>query len=198
MGGLSVTLQALEELLQPFARDLAGVAIWSLGLLFLWSGWIKLRAPDRAATAMVEFRVAKTARRELGLLLGSTELALGLLLLVAPGLLVWTTAVAVLLWVFVALIARSLLRGGRFACFCFGEADTKISVITLLRTVVLALMSSLVAWAVARFGAGHSVWGQAALLQLLSAATLIACVALLSKIRQLVTIDARQPGGLGV
>lgn len=198
MGGLSATLRALEELVGPYGYALAGVAVWTLGLLFIWSGSVKLRSPGRAAIAIVEFGAARTARRELGILLGSAELALGLALLFLPGLAFWAAAGAVLLWVFVALIARSLAGGSRFDCFCFGEADAPISAITLLRTTVLAGASTVVAWAAARHGVAHDTWGEAGLLQASSAVTLIGCVVLASKIRRLVTLDARRPTGAGV
>ncbi len=197
MGGLSATLRALEELLGPYGHALAGVAVWTLGLLFVWSGSAKLRSPGRAAIAIVEFGVARTARRELGLLLGSGELVLGLALLFLPGLAVWATAGAFLLWVFVVLIARSLAGGSRFDCFCLGEADAPISAVTLLRTTALAASATVVALTAARYGVGHAVWDDAGLLQATSAVTLIGSVVLTSKIRQLVTLDARRPAGAG-
>lgn len=197
MGGLSATLRALEELLGPYGHALVGVAVWTLGLLFAWSGSAKLRSPGRAAIAIVEFGVARSARRELGFLLGLGELLLGVALVFLPGLTVWATVGAFLLWVFVALIARSLAGGSRFDCFCFGEVDAPISAVTLVRTTALAVSATVVAVSAARSGVGHAVWDDSGLLQATGAVTLIGSVMLISKIRQLVTLDARRPAGAG-
>ena len=52
---------------------------------------------------------------------------------------------ALLLWFFALLIGRSLGTGERFACFCFGDAESQLSRATLLRTAALALLASLLA-----------------------------------------------------
>jgi hypothetical protein len=49
---------------------------------------------------------------------------------------------AVILWIFVFLIARSLTRGERFPCFCFGDPQSNLSVFTLLRSLALAILAS--------------------------------------------------------
>jgi hypothetical protein len=52
-----------------------------------------------------------------------------------------------LLWFFVLLIAKSLFSGEDFSCFCLGDADTRLSRLTLVRTAALALLASALALA---------------------------------------------------
>ena len=75
--------------------------------------------------------------------LAETILALALALGIMPRLSV--AIAALLLWFFALLIGRSLGTGERFACFCFGDAESQLSRATLLRTAALALLASLLA-----------------------------------------------------
>lgn len=120
---------------------LAAAGVWLLAGVFLWSGAVKLRRSRRAALAMVDFGVVRSPRRIHGFLLGGGELSLALLLIVADqaGLVV----AAGLLWIFVVIVARSLAHGGRFSCYCFGDADQPLSWLTLARTGLLAMLATL-------------------------------------------------------
>lgn len=127
--------------LRLVASPLPAVGIWLLVGVFIWSGVVKVRHPRLAALAMTDFGVVRVPRRGYGLFLGSGELALALLLLVTSqaGLVIATG----LLWVFTGAIARSLILGRRFSCFCFGDAEGSLSWSTLARTGLLAVLATL-------------------------------------------------------
>src|SRR3712207_435418 len=122
-----------------------GIGVWVLGIIFTWSGVAKLRRPTLAAMAMMDFGVLRRVRPRLGSALGAAELLLAEFL--ATGVLagIFLPFAAALLWFFALLIARSLLAGEDFACFCFGDGDTRLSGLTLLRTVTLALLATVLA-----------------------------------------------------
>jgi methylamine utilization protein MauE len=54
----------------------------------------------------------------------------------------WAATAA--LAVFAMLIARSLARGERFSCFCFGDSEATLSRLTLARTVALTALGVVV------------------------------------------------------
>lgn len=124
-----------------------GVAIWFLAVVFFWSGIVKLRQPTLAAMAMVDFRVARKVRTTWGFAQGLAETALALALAFGIMLRLSVVIAAILLWFFALLIGRSLRTGDRFACFCFGDAESQLSRVTLLRTAALALLASILALA---------------------------------------------------
>ncbi len=122
-----------------------GIAIWILVIVFMWSGVAKLRQPTLAAMAMVDFGVLRRVRPRLGGALGAAELLVALSLVTGTLPALCMPLTAGLLWFFVLLIAKGLLSGEDFACFCFGDADSRISRLTLFRTATLALLATLVA-----------------------------------------------------
>lgn len=113
--------------------------------MFLLSGIVKLRRPALAAMAIVDFGIGRRVRSALGLALGAAEVALAVLLVASVRLGFWVAAP--LLWLFALLIGRSLLRGERFACFCFGDGETVLSWRTLVRTLSLAVLATIAATA---------------------------------------------------
>lgn len=129
----------LREILSSrSALAVAGVSLPLIGILFLWSGIAKLRDPEAASTAIVHFGVMKSdPGPSWGFLLGAVEAALGIALLLRLGGVATPILGFGLLALFTVLIARSLLRGARFTCACFGSASEVISRITLVRTCVL-------------------------------------------------------------
>jgi hypothetical protein len=133
----------LLELLQH--QDALLTSLWVLVVTFSVSGFMKLRHPFLTAMALVDFRVASRADQRLGMALGVFEVALAIGLASQLFSVATRLVAAVLLWVFVALIARSLSRGESFACFCFGRSDDGLSLRTLARTTFLAAVASLVA-----------------------------------------------------
>lgn len=111
----------------------------SLGWMFLIAGAVKVRRPLLASLTIVDFRLARRAPLATGLLHGVGELALGLWLVsgLAPQLACVVAAITLI--GFVALITRSLHRGDRFPCRCFGDGESELSVATALRTAGLAV-----------------------------------------------------------
>ncbi len=147
MGGFAA-LGTLARVAGEILADPAtsGIARWFLVAIFVVSGLAKVRHPALAALAMVDFGVARRVRPPLGLLVGLAELGLAaaLALGIWAGPLVRPTAIvaAGVLWLFALLIARSLRAGDRFACFCFGESDDRLSALTLVRTAGLAFLAT--------------------------------------------------------
>ena len=94
--------------------------------------------------------------------------------------------------IFVLLIAKSLLSGKDFACFCFGDADSRLSRLTLVRTGALALLASVLAIAPLPYAS----FDQTYLLQAISAAAFVGTIALGSQIAKLLRWN-RDPYGLG-
>jgi hypothetical protein len=118
----------------------SGISVMFLAWIFAWSGGAKIWHPDRAAVAMVNFGVVRRILAWQGRALGVAEVTLSMVLILLPSL--GVRLAALLLAVFVLLIARSLLRGVSFPCACFGAGDERISVWTLARAVVLASLAS--------------------------------------------------------
>lgn len=120
-----------------------GLVTWFLAFVFAWSGLVKLRQPVLAAMAITDFRVVHRVQPIFGYLLGAVEtlLALGLAFKLLPRLTLFFTFL--LLCLFTLLIARSLRRGEDFACFCFGNGESKLSQWTLARTGLLAFLAGI-------------------------------------------------------
>src|SRR5215208_4133817 len=169
-----------------------GIAVWVLAIVFVWSGLAKLRRPALAAMAITDFGVLRKIRPWLGTALGGAELLLALSLIVGVLPIVFLPATAGLLWLFVLLIARSLWSGKEFSCFCFGDADARISGVTLLRTIALALLASALAVAPLPYAS----LGQSYLLQALCAVALVGTIALGGQVPKLLRWN-RDPYNLG-
>jgi hypothetical protein len=161
-----------------------GVAIWVFGIVLAWSGTAKLRRPALTAMAMVDFGVFRRVRPRLGSALGVAELSLALLLVTGTLPTIFLPAAAGLLWIFVVLIARSLWVGKRFACLCFGEANSKLSGLTLARTATLALFASVLS-VTPLPAAVHTGFGLTYALQAASAAAIVGTVVLVSLVPRL-------------
>lgn len=154
MGGLQSLLSPLQALTSsPSAHS---VGHWLLALIFAWSGSTKLRRPGRTALALIDFGLVRTYRRELGVVVGASELLLGVVLALAAMSagsrltpLASACAAAVLSF-FVLIIARSLRRGDAFPCFCFGGETSELSRSSLIRTALLALIAVVLIFSDAR------------------------------------------------
>lgn len=172
-----------------------GIAVWVLVIIFVWSGVAKLRKPTLAAMAITDFGVVRRIRPRLGSALGATEVLLALFL--AAGILptVFLSFTAGLLWLFVLLIARSLWLGKDFACFCFGEADSRLSRWTLIRTAALATLATLLAAAPLQTGS-YAGFVQAYVLQAVAAAAIVGAVVLGGQIPKLLRWN-RDPNRVG-
>jgi hypothetical protein len=186
---LSLFVETINLLSAPAGY---GIAIWILGIIFVWSGLAKLRRPTLAAMAMNDFGVLRRVRPRLGAALGATELLLALSLITGALQIVFLPVTAGLLWFFVLLIARSLWSGKDFSCFCFGDAGSRLSRVTLVRTAALALLASALAVAPLRY----ATFDQTYLLQAISAAAIVGAIALGSQVTKLLRWN-RDPYGLG-
>jgi hypothetical protein len=186
---LSLLAKALHLITAPTGH---GIAVWILAIVFVWSGVAKLRQPTLAAVAMVDFGVLRRVRPRLGSALGAAELLLALLLIAGtlPALILPVTAG--LLWLFVLLIARSLHSGKDFACFCLGDADSRLSRLTLVRTGALALLASVMAVVPQPYASFDRTY----FLQAISAAAFVGTIVLASQISRLLRWN-RDPYGLG-
>ena len=196
MSGFESALALFTELLRLITAPTGyGIAVWILAIIFVWSGVAKLRRPTLAAMAMMDFGVLRRVRPRLGSALGAAELLLALSLIagVLPALVLPVTAG--LLWFFVLLIARGLLSGEDFACFCFGDSASRLSRLTLVRTVALALLASVLAISPPVRGV-YASFSQTYLLQAISAAAFIGTIVLGSHIPKLLRWNS-DPYGLG-
>ena len=126
------------------------VAQWALVAIFLTSGVGKLRRPGHAAVAISNFGLTRSIRRSYGSALGMFELALAVCLAItafpaAPSSAraLVLAATAALLALFAFLIARSVRRGDRFPCACFGDGSEEISRRSLARTLAIGLVGLL-------------------------------------------------------
>jgi len=161
-----------------------GIAVWVLAIIFVWSGVAKLRQPTLAAMAMMDFGVLRRVRPRLGSALGAAELLLALSLITGTLPVLSLPVTAGLLWLFVLLIAKSLWSGKDFACFCLGDADSRLSRLTLVRTTVLALLASKLAVAPLPTGT-YAGFSETYLLQAVSATAFVGAIVLGSQIPKL-------------
>jgi hypothetical protein len=168
-----------------------GIAIWVLAIIFVWSGLAKLRRPALAAMAMNDFGILRRVRPGLGSALGAVELLLAFSLITGTLVVVILPVTAGLLWFFVLLIARSLWLGKDFSCFCFGDADSRLSRLTLVRTTALALLASTLVVVPLQYAGFDQIY----LLQAISAAALVGSIVLASRIPKLLRWN-KDPYGL--
>src|SRR3712207_4837107 len=189
---LSLVASALHLVSAPTGY---GIGVWILAIIFVWSGVAKLRRPTLAAMAMMDFGILRRVGPRLGSALGVAEalLALSLITGTLPGLFV--PATAGLLWLFVLLIARSLRSGQDFPCFCFGDADSRLSRLTLVRTVALAVLASVLAVAAPSVGT-YAGFSETYVLQAVSAAAFVGAILLGSQIPKLLRWN-KDPYSLG-
>lgn len=169
-----------------------GIAIWVLAIIFVWSGVAKLRRPTLAALAMNDFGILRRVRPRLGGALGVVEVLLALSLIAGTFPVVVLPVTAGLLWLFVLLIAQSLWSGKDFSCFCFGDADSRLSRLTLVRTTALALLASALVLVPLRYARFDQIY----LLQAISAAGLVGAIVLASRIPRLLRWN-KNPYALG-
>lgn len=196
MNGFESALSLIAEAIRLVTAPAGyGIGVWVLATIFVWSGFAKLRRPALAAMAMVDFGVLRRARPRLGAALGAAELLLALFLATGTLPVVFLPATAVLLWVFTLLIARSLFAGEDFACFCFGDSDSRLSWPTLARTGTLALLASVLSVAVPRTGT-YAGLSETYLLQAVSAVALVGVIMLGSQLPKLLRWN-RHPYRIG-
>jgi hypothetical protein len=182
-GGLDTAWRGLQAAVEAAAeQSVFGCLALLVALVFLLSAVPKLRTPELAAMAMVDFRVTRRSHRGAGLALGVGELVLaGSVAAAAAGStsarVIPSACAAVVLWLFACLIARALRSSERFACFCFGGAESTISLPALLRTAGLAVIATVATAGALESTSPPSV--EAWMLELTTAASLLGSAALL-------------------
>lgn len=171
-----------------------GVIAALLGVVFAWSGLMKVRHPDLVGIALVEFGVLRYPRRAAGLLLGAAELVLAVALLsglirpVALGAATWILAF------FTYLVARQLAAGRRVPCYCFGPDETPITAQTVRRTFGLAAIA---AWgALLSSDATVVAHPRDLTLQLAAGLAIVATCALVAALPGLIRTTAHEHGGI--
>ncbi len=193
MSGFELAFSHFAELLRLVTTPTSyGIAVWILAIIFVWSGVAKLRRPTLAAMAMMDFGILARVRPRLGSALGAAELLLALFLITGTIPVIFLPVTAGLLWIFVLLISRNLWSGKDFACFCFGDADSRLSRLTLIRTAALALLASVLAVAPLPYASFSQIY----LLQAITAAAFVGSIVLGSQIRRLLRWN-RDPYRLG-
>lgn len=130
-----------------FLREMQadGIALWVLAGVFAFTGYAKLRRPEFAAVALVDFGLVRAVRSRNGSMLGWAEISLATFLVAAPWPALALAAASVVLWTFTVALARRLASGRTAPCFCFGEAEEPISLGTIARGAGLALAATLAA-----------------------------------------------------
>ena len=118
-----------------------------LGAVFIYGGYVKLREPW-ALFAMgidsyhlVPFRFVEPLAR----MLPWFEVAVGLLLIVGLGLRVSSSAVSLMLVVFMVAMLHAYAKGQEISCGCFGPGE-QISKWTLLRDGSMLAVSLFLTW----------------------------------------------------
>lgn len=163
-----LAVQVVSYLAHPIYHA-TGTAL--LGVLFSFSGLVKVRHAQKAAWMLVDFGVLRRPRPQVGYALGGAEVVLGFSLLAAPVPVASLFVTTTILWFFAYFLARQLARGNRAACFCFGDSEAPLTVFGPIRTGALALLASILLVTLP----GAEVPGYA-----VNAANVLAAVALLS------------------
>jgi hypothetical protein len=195
VGGFDSILDLVNHAVASLrTADVHNSALLFLAAVFVWSGTAKLRRPTLTALALVDFGLAESVKPRLGVVLASSELGVAALLILgavegAPYRTLATSVALVLLMSFVALITRALIRGERFACFCFGDAGAGLSRFTLVRAGALAALA--LALVLLHPGADATPTARALLLQALVAVGVVAFFLHLSHLRQLMLARRR-------
>src|SRR5262245_41806355 len=124
------------------------VARLVLAAVFATAAIAKLRAPERTAETLADFRVTRPLIAPATYALPVAELAIAVLLIPAATAGAAALAAAVLLAAFSTAIGRVLARGEEVDCNCFGAAGSRpVGRGTLARDVALFALAAFVALA---------------------------------------------------
>ena len=190
-GGFEYILSNLSLAIEALQRPpTSTVATWFLGWVFLWSGMVKVRQPMQAAVAIVDFGVSRHLRSWAGIALGILELAIAGLLFLVSGARASVALAAILLGLFTLVIARAVRSGASFACFCFGDSQSKVSIFTLLRTAALAGVAFILSFST---NLGMTGSPQDLSLQFILSGAVLAIAVLASRIRRLLRWNREVP-----
>lgn len=193
--GLDTGWRGVGDGIDAVLGSQAVLACLALGLacVFVLGGVPKLRKPDLAALAIVDFGLMRRSRRWAGTAVGAGECALALALAVSaasastPVRALPAIAAAALLWFFVALLARALRAEAEFACFCFGGEESSVTAATVVRTGALAVAATVLAVGAFRPVAEPSLEGW--VLALATAGSAVAVAALISRVPAILRVS---------
>lgn len=181
MNGFSTLANLGTELLALVSQPhWHGVGAFVIALTFLVSGLAKLRRPDLAGMALVDFGIARRASPSLGATLGGSEVLLAIAVALPATREFGLICAAGVLSSFVVLLFRALHAGGRFPCFCFGDASERLSVWSVVRSLGLALLA-----AVAALPTQPVVSAQSTALQLVTSLAILGTAAVVMRLREL-------------
>ena len=122
-------------------------ARWFVGAVLLFAGIAKFRSlPTFTATVRAFGIIPGALSRPVSVAIPTIEVVLAALLLFGVALRASGAASAALLIAFGLAITWNLIRGRRVACGCFGSASERISELSVFRTSVLLILSSMIAW----------------------------------------------------
>lgn len=115
---------------------LLGIAI---GALLVYAGAQKISDPAGLAQEIGNYRFLPDLAPWLAAMLPSTEIVVGLALIVAPA--GWRRAAGLgalcLLGAFTVAVSAALLRHINISCGCFGKGSSPITILTLVRNLAL-------------------------------------------------------------
>lgn len=194
MSGVDAVVATIGQLVETLASPLSiGVAAIVLGVTLSWSGFVKLTRPLPAAWAMVDFDLISRPNRMMGRALGLIEALVGLGLTLRVGVIALFASALVLTCLFSLLILRSLLRGQRFECACFGSKH-ELSWTSLVRSLLLAAIAGSGLAGVSLNGVDlNDLLSIAGTLELVSAVAILGFVVLMSQIPNLMRLNLNLP-----
>lgn len=160
--------------------EIVGIGSFVLAIIFAWSGIAKARRPVLAAAAIRDFGLTRRLHVRLGRFLGLAEVVLAAMLASTVAPVVSFGISAFVLWIFSGLVARGVLRGDSFPCFCFGDADAGLSRLVLARTLALATLATLMT-TLSVLGGEPARGAEVSLLQTIMALAIVAITVLVAK-----------------
>ncbi len=118
-----------------------------LGALFIYAAIQKLAAPDSFAESIEGYRmVPREWAGWLALLVPSTELVVGVSLIIGLGSRAAGFVAGVMLVGFSVAIGQALMRGINIDCGCFGSNATDADYLALVRNAALTAIAAFVAF----------------------------------------------------
>src|SRR5262245_17156742 len=119
-----------------------------LGGLLVAAGALKLGDPTAFANEITNYRFLPSLAPWLAATLPAVEIALGVLLVVAP--IGWRRAAAVaaagLMLLFTVAVTQVVVRGINVDCGCFGGNSGPVTLLTVARDLLLLAMAAAIMW----------------------------------------------------
>lgn len=132
----------------PMSRTLI---IWSLRLalggIFLYAGGLKAADPELFSREVAGYQLLPELAPLVAATLPTTELLLGLLLIILPSRSAWlrgtALASAAIFFVFLIAVTQVVIRGIDTRCGCFGADSGIIDILSIIRVAAFLLASVL-------------------------------------------------------